>query len=253
MGVLNFKLLVEYDGTAFHGWQSQRQERTVQAELEAALGRVTSQEKVTVIGAGRTDAGVHARGQVASVKLDTTIPAAQLQPAVNGHLARDIRIQAVEVVPDDFHARNSAVRRRYSYTMTTDQPVLGRQYVWPVRHSLDRNLLMQCAELVIGRHDFAGFARANANMDSTICRVEVSRWELLKSLMVYHVTADRFLHHMVRYLAGTMVEVARGRYTLDQFRVQLEQGPGAITVYRAPAGGLILEEVSYTPVNSAGS
>ncbi len=167
MGVLNFKLLVEYDGTAFHGWQFQRRERTVQAELEAALQQVTAQQEVTVIGAGRTDAGVHARGQVASVKLDTTIPAEQLRLAVNSHLAEDVRVQAIEVAPDDFHARKSAVRRRYSYTLTTARPVLGRQYVWPVRYPLDRDLLMQCAEQVIGRHDFAGFARANASADAS--------------------------------------------------------------------------------------
>jgi tRNA pseudouridine38-40 synthase len=129
--------------------------------------------------------------------------------------------------------------------MTTAQPVLGRQYVWPVRYSLDQDLLMQCAEQVVGEHDFAGFAKANPSVDSTSCRVEVSRWELANSLMVYHITADRFLHHMVRYLAGTMVEVARGRYTVDQFRSQLEEGPGCITVYRAPAQGVVLEEVSY--------
>jgi len=122
-----------------------------------------------------------------------------------------------------------------------------------VRHSLDRSLLLQCAEQVTGKHDFAGFARANASMDSTSCRVEVSRWEFSEFDMVYHITADRFLHHMVRFLAGTMVEVARGRYTVEQFRSQLEEGPGCITVYRAPARGLVLEEVSYSPIGSSGS
>jgi len=252
MGVLNFKLLIEYDGTAFHGWQLQRRERTVQADLEAALRQVTSQQKVTVVGAGRTDAGVHARGQVASVKLDTTIPPEQLRRAVNSQLAEDVQVKTVEAVPDNFHARNSAVRRRYSYTMTTARPVLGRQYIWPVRHSLNRDLLIRCAEQVTGEHDFAGFARANASVDSTRCRVEVSRWELTEFDMVYHITADRFLHHMVRYLAGTMVEVARGRYTVEQFCSQLETGPGCVTVYRAPARGLVLEEVSYPSGNSAG-
>ncbi len=251
MGVLNFKLLIEYDGTAFHGWQLQRRERTVQADLEAALKQVTAQQKVTVIGAGRTDAGVHARGQVASVKLETTIPPERLRLAVNSQLAEDVHVKAVEAVTDDFHARKSAVRRRYSYAMTTAQPVLGRQYVWSVRHSLNRDLLLQCAEQVIGEHDFSGFARANASVGSTNCRVEVSRWELAESNMVYYIIADRFLHHMVRYLAGTMVEVARGRYTVDQFRSQLEDGPGCITVYRAPARGLVLEEVSYPSDNSA--
>jgi len=248
MGVLNFKLLVEYDGAAFHGWQSQKRERTVQAELEAALARVTAQDGITVNGAGRTDAGVHARGQVANVKLDTTIPSERLCQAVNSYLASDVRIQAVEVVPDDFHARNSAVSRQYSYSVTTARPVLGRQYVWPLRSAsqrLNRDLLPLCAELVAGRHAFAGFAKASADTGTTICRVDVSRWELSGPLMVYHIVADRFLHHMVRYLVGTMVEVARGRYSIDQLRAQLEEGPGAVTIYRAPAQGLVLEKVSY--------
>ncbi|UCH62430.1 MAG: tRNA pseudouridine(38-40) synthase TruA [Fidelibacterota bacterium] len=249
MGVLNFKLLIEYDGTAFHGWQLQRRERTIQADLEAALKQVTTQQKVTVTGAGRTDAGVHARGQVANVKLDTTIPPEQLRLAVNSQLAEDIRVKTIEVVPDVFHARKSAVVRRYSYAMTAARPVLGRQYVWPVRHSLNRDLLLRCAGQVTGEHDFAGFARTNANVDSTICRVEISRWELSEFDMVYHIAADRFLHHMVRYLVGTMVEVARGRYTVEQFCTQIEEGPGYITVYRAPARGLVLEEVSYPLTN----
>lgn len=249
MGKLNFKLLVEYDGTAFHGWQSQKADRTVQDELEAALKKVTGQRQVTVIGAGRTDAGVHALGQVAHVKLDTTLPAERLRMAINSNLAEDLRVQDVEQVGDDFHARFSAVRRRYSYTVAIAQPVIGRQYVWSPRrvskHGLGREVLAQCAQRVLGRHDFAGFAKANIESDSTMCHVDTSRWESSESRLVYHIAADRFLHHMVRYLVGTMLEVARGRYTVDQFATQVRQGAGEITVYRAPASGLILEEVQY--------
>lgn len=251
MGKLNFKLLVEYDGTAFHGWQSQQADRTVQDELEAALKKVTGQRRVTVIGAGRTDAGVHALGQVAHVKLDTTLPAERLRLAINSNLAEDLRVQDVERVDDDFHARFSAVRRRYSYTVVTTQPVIGRQYVWSPRRvlqrGLDRAVLARCAQWVLGRHDFAGFAKANIEIDTTMCHVDTSRWEHSGSRLVYHIAADHFLHHMIRYLVGTMLEVARGRYTVDQFSTQVRQGAGEITVYRAPASGLILEEVQYTP------
>lgn len=245
MCLLNFKLLIEYDGTEFHGWQSQRQERTVQDELEAALSQLASQQKITVIGAGRTDAGVHARGQVANVRLDTPLPAEQLQPALNAHLPGDIRIQNVELVSEDFNARRDALKRQYSYSITTAQPVIGRQYVWPMQYTLDRNLLRQCADFICGEHDFNGFAKANASVDSTVCQVEASRWELSESLLIYTIAANRFLHHMVRYLVGTMVEVARGRYSLDQFRSQLDGNPGCIIIYRAPAQGLVLENVSY--------
>ncbi len=253
MGKLNFKLVVEYDGTAFHGWQSQLADRTVQDELEAALKKVTGQQQVTVIGAGRTDAGVHALGQVAHVKLDTNLPAKRLRMAINSNLADDLRVRDIDQVGDDFHARFSAVRRRYSYTVVTAQPVIGRQYVWSLRRvfkrGLDREVLAQCAQRVLGRHDFSGFAKANIESDSTVCHVDTSRWEPSGTRLVYHIAADRFLHHMVRYLVGTMLDVARGRYTVDQFAAQVRQGAGEIMVYRAPASGLILEQVQYAPPN----
>ena len=253
MGKLNFKLLVEYDGTAFHGWQSQPADRTVQDVLEAALKKVTGLQRVSVIGAGRTDAGVHALGQVAHVKLDTKLSAERLRMAVNSNLAEDLRVQNIELVGDDFHARFSAVRRRYSYTIATAQPVIGRQYVWSPRQvskqGLDRELLAQCAQRVLGHHDFSGFAKANMESDSTMCHVDTSLWEPSGSRLVYHIAADRFLHHMVRYLVGTMVEVVRGRYTVDQFAAQVRQGTSELTIYRAPASGLVLEEVQYAPPN----
>ncbi len=247
MGGLNFRLLVEYDGTAFHGWQLQRNQRTVQGELQSALVALTGQQKVTISGAGRTDAGVHARGQVASVTLNTTIPPEKMQGAINSRLPEDVRIQSVSAVAQQFDARRSALGRRYSYSITTMAPVLGRQYVWALHRDLDAELLERCAATVVGRHDFVGFAKANPEVDSTICRVELSSWEQSGRQFVYEIMADRFLHHMVRYLVGTMVEVARGRYSPDQFRSLLEQGPGEVSPQRAPASGLVLEEVRYPP------
>lgn len=219
----------------------------MQGELQSALVALTGQRKVTVSGAGRTDAGVHARGQVASVKLDTTIPSEKMQGAINSRLPEDVRVQAVSVAPPEFDARRSALGRRYSYSITPLAPVLGRQYVWATKQVLDTGLLDRCAATVVGRHDFAGFAKANSEVDSTVCRVELSRWELSGKQIVYEIMADRFLHHMVRYLVGTMVEVARGRYSPDQFRSLLEQGPGESSPQRAPASGLVLEEVRYPP------
>ncbi|MEE9466364.1 MAG: tRNA pseudouridine(38-40) synthase TruA, partial [Candidatus Neomarinimicrobiota bacterium] len=118
MAILNFRLLIEYDGSAYNGWQSQRNGRTVQDELEAAFQQITGGKRVPVSGAGRTDAGVHARGQVANVKLETNLTPGRLQAAVNSHLAEDVHVQAVMPAADDFHARFSAVRRRYSYSLT---------------------------------------------------------------------------------------------------------------------------------------
>ena len=245
MGIVNLKLLIEYEGTAFHGWQSQKSERTVQSELEQAFQKVTGRTEIHVVGAGRTDAGVHAHGQVASVSLETELSPDQLLPAANSYLGEDLRVQKITAVPDDFHARFSATGRRYSYSLTSSRTVIGRQYIWFVRHPFDGQLLDQCAGVVIGHHDFNGFCKAGVESTGTLCNVEVSRWERSHDGLVYHITADRFLHHMVRYLVGTMVEVARGRYTCDQFVNQLESGPGSLILHRAPAKGLVLEEVFY--------
>jgi tRNA pseudouridine38-40 synthase len=246
MGVLNYKLLVEYDGSAFSGWQSQRRGRTVQAELEAALAQVMPKAgRLKVTGAGRTDAGVHARGQVANVLLETGITPERLCRALNSHLGEDVRVQDIAMVPHEFHARNSATGRYYSYTMTVTKPVLGRQYVWVLKYHVDRDLLMECARTIVGCHDFVGFVKSKSGVNSTTCEVAVSEWDFAQQKLIYHIHADRFLHHMVRYLVGTMVEVARGRYTLEQFHAQVAGVAGTIMVYRAPAQGLVLEEVFY--------
>jgi tRNA pseudouridine38-40 synthase len=245
MDVLNYMLLIEYDGTAFQGWQAQRKGRTVQTEIESAIRHIAGQSKVNLIGSGRTDTGVHAQGQVANVRLTNKFTPERLRLAINSQLAEDVRIQEVKVVPFDFHARNSAYRRRYSYSIAQGSPVLGREYIWCLKHSISHDILKECATYVRGTHDFVGFSKANADVNSTICRVNASRWEFTKSRVVYHISANRFLHHMVRYLVGTMVEVARGRYTLNQFRSQLVERGGALTVYRAPAQGLVLDQVLY--------
>lgn len=246
MGILNYKLLLAYDGTAYSGWQTQRRGRTVQAQLEAALAQIMSAgRRVKIIGAGRTDAGVHARGQVASVHLDTGMAPEQLCRALNSHLDEDVRVQSVTIVPPEFHARNSAVGRYYSYTMTATRPVLGRQYTWALKCDVDQDLLSACAKTVAGRHDFVGFVKSKSEVNSTVCDVVVSRWDFTDQDFVYHIRADRFLHHMVRYLVGTMVEVARGRYILEQFQKQVGGVKEALMVYRAPAHGLVLEEVFY--------
>jgi tRNA pseudouridine38-40 synthase len=250
MDLLNYLLLIEYDGTAFQGWQTQRRGRTVQLEIEEAIQHVTQEINVKLIGSGRTDTGVHARGQVANVKLATRIEPDKLRQPINSQLEDDVRVQRVVMVPVDFHARNSADRRRYSYNIVLGTPVLGREYVWSLKHAIEPSKLRRCAKVVRGTHDFVGFSKANADVNSTICRIYSSRWENTKQRLVYHIGASRFLHHMVRYLVGTMIEVARGRYTVDQFYSQLVEKGDALAVYRAPAKGLVLEEVVYPSMSA---
>jgi tRNA pseudouridine38-40 synthase len=250
MDLLNYLLLIEYEGTAFQGWQTQRKGRTIQFDIEKAIRQITGQVDVKLIGSGRTDSGVHARGQVANVKLATRLGPDKLRRAINSQLTDDVHIQKVMIVPDSFNARNSADRRRYSYSIVLGNPVLGREYVWGLRYTIDPNKLIECAKVVRGMHDFAGFSKAKADVNSTLCRIYSSRWEDSNRCLVYHIGANRFLHHMVRYLVGTMVEVARGRYSVDQFSSQLLEKGGVLTVYKAPARGLILEEVVYPSIST---
>ena len=245
MDILNYMLLIEYDGTDFLGWQTQRKGRTVQSEIECAIQHVTGQSKIRLIGSGRTDSGVHARGQVANVRLATNLTTEKLRLAINSQINEDVRIHEIKVVPEDFHARNSAQERRYSYHITQGSSVLGRQYTWSLKHSLNLDMLIECSKYFRGTHDFVGFSKANVDVNSTVCHVSTSRWEFDSRDAIYHVGANRFLHHMVRYLVGTMVEVARGRYTTVQIREQLMEKGGALTVFRAPAQGLVLEDVQY--------
>lgn len=245
MDILNYMLLIEYDGTDFLGWQTQREGRTVQSELASAIRHVTGQSRIRLIGSGRTDSGVHARGQVANIKLATNLAPERLRLAINSQLAEDVRVHDIKVVATDFHARYSAQKRRYSYHITQGSSVLGRQYTWCLKYPINVDALKACSKYFRGTHDFVGFSKANMDVNSTVCHVNTSRWEFDGRGIIYHISANRFLHHMVRYLVGTMVEVARGRYTTDQIRAQLMEQGGALSVFRAPAQGLVLEGVRY--------
>ena len=245
MGHVNLKLIVAYDGTGFHGWQMQKDQRTVQGDLETAFGKVLGGKRITVWGAGRTDAGVHARGQVAHAKVNTALPPEQLRKALNSYLADDMQVLTVEPAADDFHARFSASWRRYSYTVSCVPLVIGRQYAWQVDHDLDAERLSACAGTVRGSHDFNGFAKAREGSESQVCQVHDSAWEQSAEGWVYTIRADHFLHHMVRCLVGTMIEVARGRFSVEQFAAHLADRTDSLKILRAPAAGLVLEEVAY--------
>ena len=238
------KLLIEYDGTEFAGWQSQLNGRAVQDEILRALSRILGGD-VTLTGAGRTDSGVHARGQVAAFRTEHTIAPAKLLSALNGLLPEDVRILAAEEVSDSFHPRFDARLRRYTYSISPDPTALDRRTTWYLKSSLDIGLMNTAAELVIGAHDFSSFCKHITEVEDRICTVSESRWCVTGKRVVYHIAADRFVHGMVRTLVGTMVDVGRGHIPPDRFpeiiasRDRREAGPAA------PAKGLCLEEVLY--------
>jgi tRNA pseudouridine38-40 synthase len=238
-------MIVQYDGTHFFGWQVQTKGRTVQGEIESVLQKIHHHDKITLNGSGRTDSGVHAKGQVASIKIDSSLTAVQLVKAINSGLGKDVRIMSCKEVDEDFHARFSAKERRYEYHTVSEETPFSHKRAWCLKYDMDFNLLNECAALVVGNHDFTAFCKANAEVEHKRCIVFDSKWKKTSTGMAYHVKANRFLQHMVRFLVGSMVEVGRGRMTIDDFKLFVDGGHPELAVVRAPAHGLYLAEVSY--------
>lgn len=240
----NIKLLLEYDGTSYVGWQRQANGKSIQGEIEDVLCKIL-QEKVNVIGAGRTDAGVHARGQVANFRTETSLSIEEIQNGLNGLLPDDIVVHNAEEVPPEFHARYSAKERVYSYLITVKPLALMRHYAWYVRYSLDVDSMNSAAQAIIGTHDFVSFSKADSKVNDYQCTVLCSRWPMIDSTFLYEIRANRFLHGMVRALVGTMVDVGRGYITCDEFVNILQKKDRKEAGMAAPAKGLVLESVVY--------
>ena len=247
----NIKLVLEYFGVPFAGWQVQPGLRTVQGELQAAIERVTGQ-RVTVYGAGRTDAGVHALGQVANFRVTHRLEPVRYRDALNYHLPDEIHVRSAEEAPPQFHARYDAVWRRYRYLVATARSALYRHYRWenPVELSLDR--LKQAAALVVGEHDFSAFCVAASRKEHNVCRVDHSCWRQVGPLLVYEIRGNRFLHSMVRSLVGGMVNLAvqhpdrhPANLTLESFEDMLARPSGRRNPFTAPPHGLYLVAVGY--------
>ena len=238
-------MTIQYDGTDFHGWQVQAKGRTVQGDIENALSIIYPEEKITLLGAGRTDAGVHALGLTANIKLPSKLSANELLQALNGNLNQDVRIDSTEIVEDDFHARFSATARKYEYRLVKAFSPVTRNYTTALKWEIDKNLLNKCAELLLGKHDFTSFCKATAEVENKICTVFTSNWEESNEMIIFTIKANRFLQHMVRYLVGTMLEVARGRYTITDFQSLLHCDNPEAVIVRAPAQGLFLKKVYY--------
>ena len=239
-----FKLTIEYDGTDFVGWQSQLNGRAVQDELLRALHQILGEE-VTLVGAGRTDSGVHARGQVAGFRTEKTIVPGKLLASLNGVLPGDVRVLSAEEVPASFHARFDARQRRYSYCIALKPTALDRRTSWYVKYPLDDNVMKEAAARFLGKHDFSAFCKHEAEVENRVCTVVQSEWNAGEDRLVYRIAADRFVHGMVRALVGTMVDIGRGYTPLGQLKEILASGDRSAAGTAAPARGLCLEEVLY--------
>ena len=249
---MNYRLLLQYDGTDFHGWQSQSELRTVQGELTRALSLLDDRE-VVVNGSGRTDAGVHAEGQVASVELQREIAPHKLRAAINGNLPDDVRVLFVDIAPDDFHARYSARSKTYVYRVVSGQvrsPFWSR-YALQEARPLNLARTRSCASLFLGEHDWTAFSAAQSDAGSrvrTISSLEVhDGWNARGRchLIQIAVTADGFLRYMVRSIAGTLLAVGRGEIDEATVARAIREGDRELAGSTAPALGLTLKNVTY--------
>ena len=237
---------IEYDGSAFHGWQVQPDRPTVQEAIEQALATAL-RVRPDVVGSGRTDAGVHARGQVAHFRTDVRLDPFRLLGSLGGLLPKTIAVHALEEVRPDFHARFDARRRRYHYYVSLWPRALERTWRLHLRPAPDFDRMNQAARVLLGTHDFDAFCRTASATRNRVCTVEQASWvaDGRPGDWRFEIVADRFLHGMVRAIVGTLLEIGRGRRPVDDLARVLashdrrEAGPAA------PAHGLVLEQVEY--------
>jgi tRNA pseudouridine38-40 synthase len=243
----NIRLLLEYDGTRYHGWQRQAEALTIQQTLEEALARLT-RTKVTLIGSGRTDAGVHALGQVANFRANSVIPLKAFHDGLNSMLPPDIAVlKATEAAPD-FHARKSATAKTYIYRILNrpNRSPLHRHYAWWLSRPLDLAAMAQAAAALLGTHDFTVFRASGSDNQNPVREILAAAWrEGEGGWLNFSITATGFLRGMVRSLVGTMVEVGRGKALPEKLAELLASGARHQAGPTAPPQGLYLAEVYY--------
>lgn len=245
------KLLLEYEGTRYSGWQEQINARTVSGELRAAAEKFLRTE-VTVLGAGRTDAGVHALAQAAVIKTQKHVNAAKLPDELNRFLPQDINVLHAENVDSNFHPRHDALLRVYLYQIATRRTALAKRFVWWIREPLNLAAMQEACSLLIGRHDFERFADKRREDGSTIVLVERVELDQQGELILFRIGASHFLWKMVRRVVGVLVQVARGKLSAAQFESLIKAEPlhksmqaVSIPELTAPASGLFLERVTF--------
>ncbi len=249
---MNFKLTLQYDGTDFHGWQMQGELRTVQGELTRAISLIDGRS-VTVHGSGRTDAGVHAEGQIANVNVEREIRGEKLCAAINGNVGRDVRVLEAHVTSDDFHARYSAVEKTYVYRIVNG-PVASpfwSRYALHEARLLDLERMRNAADLFPGKHDWTAFSAAQAEVENrvrTINQLEITQRKddrALTSIVEIAVSADGFLRYMVRSIVGALLAVGRQEIDRETVGQAIDERKRSLMITTAPAYGLTLRSVRY--------
>ena len=249
---MNYKLLIQYDGTDFHGWQIQENQRTVQGELERVMS-LLNDDAVHVAGSGRTDAGVHAEGQTANVKITKSFTPEKLRSAINGNVWRDLRILSAEKAAADFHARFSAKGKTYLYRVV-NAPVISPFWARYAHHEarpLDTHRIGQAARFFLGEHDWTAFSSAQSDSENKVRTISDftvdSIWDSRANaaILEFRVTGSGFLRYMVRSIVGTLLEVGRGEKDFDTIQTAIVTGERELAGATAPAHGLTLLKVYY--------
>lgn len=240
------KLTIEYDGTGYHGWQYQDNAISVQEVLSKALYKLTG-EHIMPEGAGRTDAGVHALGQVASFRTQSSIPAEKFTPALNTYLPEDVSIKSSESVAEDFHARFSAKGKHYRYILlnTPQRSALWAKRAWHIRERLNEDAMAEAASYFIGTHNFEAFCAAGHHVKTFERTITVSQWKREGDMLIFDTQGNGYLYNMVRIMVGTMVDIGKGRFSPDIIRKAIETGQRNSIGVTAPPTGLYLMEVFY--------
>ena len=243
---MRVKLTLEYDGTAYCGWQLQAGQDSIQGRIEAALTQIFG-SSIRVHGSGRTDAGVHARGQVASALLTREFDTVELKRALNALLPHDIAVIAVERVPDEFDPRRDASSRIYEYRVLNreSRSAFEFRYSWLIREPLNLDAMRTAAKVFVGEHDFAAFRTLGSEEKTTMRRVIASDWTREDDLLIYRVEATSFMRHMVRTMVAAMVDAGRGKIVASDVAAMIASRDRATAPAPAPASGLYLVEVRY--------
>ena len=238
------KLVVEYDGAKYFGWQFQKGQASIQDEIEKALFTIFK-KKIKITGSGRTDTGVHARNQI--VHLD--IPdydLYKLRRSLNGLLQKDIVVKDIQNSAPGFHARFDAAARRYRYYISQESTAINRNYVWQVNFPLNITLMQMGCERIRLNRDFQAFCKKGSDVKHYRCDIFESKWFFFENLLVYEIKANRFLHGMVRAIVGTLIDLGRGKISLNELDKIIESKDRTLIKLTAPPQGLVLEEVIYT-------
>lgn len=242
---MRYFIHLAYDGTNYHGWQIQPDANSVQEELQKALS-VLIRSEIEIVGAGRTDAGVHARRMVAHFDFDGPLDCQQTAYRLGRMLPRDIAIYRIEPVADGMHARFSATRRTYHYYLHTERDPFCRQYSCELHYELDFQLMNEAGRILCTYNDFGAFCKSHSDVKTTLCHVTEARWiQVDSSHWYFRISANRFLRNMVRAVVGTMIDVGRHRVTLDEFRKIVEGKQRTQAGESMPAHALFLEDVVY--------